>query len=137
MVELMPFTLVVGDRRSRVAFLTSLISEGGARGTEVIFWSDLEVDPLGGHLDPHEITRTLEKLIELVREGIDVVVPTGSLEVINKALAMVEAEGLRHRFGLLIVQLRDGELLSKLLSWEEATKLIEDGLDIRLAGSLL
>ncbi len=112
-------------------FLTALILKELVK-PKVMLWDDLEA-----HMNPQMITRALEWLAGLVKEGVQVVATTHSMEVLSKALALMEVEGLEKLFRVLLLQLRDGKLMSKPLSWDEASKLIEGGLDIRLAGSLL
>ncbi len=112
-------------------FLTALILKELVK-PKVLLWDDLEA-----HMNPQMITRTLEWLSKLVKEGVQVVATTHSMEVLSKALALMEGEEWGELFRVLLLQLRDGELVSKPLNWDEASKLMESGLDIRLAGSLL
>ncbi len=109
-------------------FLTALILRELLR-PEVLLWDDLEA-----HMNPQMITHTLEWLSNLVKEGVQVIATTHSLEVLNKALALMEGED---SFRILMLRLSEGKFIFKPLSGDEATSLIESGLDIRLAGALI
>ena len=109
-------------------FLTALILRELLK-PGVILWDDLEA-----HMNPQMITHTLEWLQGLVREGVQVIATTHSLEVLSKAVALM---GEEEWFRVLILRLSGGRLLTKPISGEEAASLIEGGLDIRLAGAFL
>ncbi|RLG53244.1 MAG: hypothetical protein DRN99_06990, partial [Thermoproteota archaeon] len=119
----------LGDIGSGVQHVITVILLHALVAPQVLLWDDVEAS-----MNPRLLYYTLEWLIDLAKQGTQVVLATQSIDVVRTASIMLEDVDWAT---IQLLKLENGELKAKPHTPREAQELAQAGIDIRTGDILI
>ena len=119
----------LGDVGSGVQHVITVILLHAIVAPQVLLWDDVEAS-----MNPRLLYYTLEWLIDLAKQGTQVILATQSIDVVRTASIMLEDVDWAT---IQLLKLENGELKAKPHTPREAQELAQAGIDIRTGDILI